>query len=438
MGTFADVADDSVFLDDIEWLKEKGITKGCNPPDNDLFCPKNPVTREQMAAFLRRLTRLVDPELAERDEPTPPVEPPPTDYDAILTPVDTNWQDIVDAAGEGAVIGLQPGIYSRFSVNAWTDQKFIALDHDALDHDVILDGEGMTGHALYGHGVQGVEIDGGILENIIVRNYKTSDYHAAICTLGPGDWYNNPLFGPAGWRVYGVQIVNCDYGITLCDDGATIENVDTTNCGTMGFRVMNGANQVIRDVYANHCGFENKWGDWGHEGGGSKCWRTTGLLVEGVVLDDIAGPGIWTDNMNEDVTLRAIAAVGCSGPGIFHEISGHALIEDCIVSDGIGGDPSLGVWSLGGGGIRIANSQATIRNCTVEDSNTGITFVDQRRTNQVGVDVTGTTEGSVDNCALNDAGASGDANDWDSNKYQLGGLPVTWTALNLTGNSTVN
>ncbi|VAV92897.1 hypothetical protein MNBD_ACTINO02-2304 [hydrothermal vent metagenome] len=31
-----------------------GITLGCNPPDNDRFCPDNVVTREQMAAFLQR------------------------------------------------------------------------------------------------------------------------------------------------------------------------------------------------------------------------------------------------------------------------------------------------------------------------------------------------------------------------------------------------
>ncbi|KAA3639014.1 MAG: hypothetical protein DWP92_05260, partial [Armatimonadetes bacterium] len=30
------------------------ITKGCNPPDNDRFCPEDPVTRGAMAAFLNR------------------------------------------------------------------------------------------------------------------------------------------------------------------------------------------------------------------------------------------------------------------------------------------------------------------------------------------------------------------------------------------------
>jgi uncharacterized delta-60 repeat protein len=46
--------DDSVFEADIEKLAEAGITVGCNPPTNDLFCPDGVVTRGQMAAFLHR------------------------------------------------------------------------------------------------------------------------------------------------------------------------------------------------------------------------------------------------------------------------------------------------------------------------------------------------------------------------------------------------
>ena len=44
----------SIFEDAIEKLATAGITKGCNPPENTRFCPKERVTREQMAAFLRR------------------------------------------------------------------------------------------------------------------------------------------------------------------------------------------------------------------------------------------------------------------------------------------------------------------------------------------------------------------------------------------------
>ncbi len=48
------------FVNDIIWLAEEGITKGCNPPINDQFCPDDFVTRGQMAAFLVRFLGLTD------------------------------------------------------------------------------------------------------------------------------------------------------------------------------------------------------------------------------------------------------------------------------------------------------------------------------------------------------------------------------------------
>jgi hypothetical protein len=45
---------DSVFAEDIAWLVSVGVTRGCNPPKNDRFCPEESVTRGQMAAFLVR------------------------------------------------------------------------------------------------------------------------------------------------------------------------------------------------------------------------------------------------------------------------------------------------------------------------------------------------------------------------------------------------
>ncbi len=46
--------DESVFQGAITALAESGITNGCNPPDNDRFCPDDYVTRGMMAAFLAR------------------------------------------------------------------------------------------------------------------------------------------------------------------------------------------------------------------------------------------------------------------------------------------------------------------------------------------------------------------------------------------------
>jgi hypothetical protein len=51
---FSDVGPDNVFKSDIEWLADQGVTRGCNPPANDRFCPDETVTRGQMAAFLVR------------------------------------------------------------------------------------------------------------------------------------------------------------------------------------------------------------------------------------------------------------------------------------------------------------------------------------------------------------------------------------------------
>jgi hypothetical protein len=53
-GTIDFVDDDqSIFEEDIEKLATAGITHGCNAGGTE-FCPDDPVTRGQMAAFLRR------------------------------------------------------------------------------------------------------------------------------------------------------------------------------------------------------------------------------------------------------------------------------------------------------------------------------------------------------------------------------------------------
>ena len=44
----------SIFENDIDRLGTAGVTRGCNPPTNNRYCPSGRVTREQMAAFLHR------------------------------------------------------------------------------------------------------------------------------------------------------------------------------------------------------------------------------------------------------------------------------------------------------------------------------------------------------------------------------------------------
>ena len=58
-----DVPSSHTFHDDISWLADEGITRGCNPPANDEYCPDEDVTRGQMAAFIRRYANTSDPRL---------------------------------------------------------------------------------------------------------------------------------------------------------------------------------------------------------------------------------------------------------------------------------------------------------------------------------------------------------------------------------------
>lgn len=53
---FRDVA--GAHASDIRALAAAGVTRGCNPPINDRFCPSSAVTREQMATFLTRIMNL--------------------------------------------------------------------------------------------------------------------------------------------------------------------------------------------------------------------------------------------------------------------------------------------------------------------------------------------------------------------------------------------
>lgn len=51
---FGDVPNTNPHHDDVSGIALAGITTGCNPPANNLYCPEQAVRRDQMASFLRR------------------------------------------------------------------------------------------------------------------------------------------------------------------------------------------------------------------------------------------------------------------------------------------------------------------------------------------------------------------------------------------------
>jgi hypothetical protein len=107
---FAD-DDGSIFEADIAKLAAAGITKGCNPPTNTRFCPKDPVTRAQMAAFLTRAI------------PLTPITPPPR---CTILPADNIWNTRVDGlpvhsrSGDYiASIGASDTLHPDFGSGVW-------------------------------------------------------------------------------------------------------------------------------------------------------------------------------------------------------------------------------------------------------------------------------------------------------------------------------
>lgn len=67
--TFSDVPSTDWAYQDIEWLAANGLTNGCTA-DGTAYCPDNPVTRREMAAFTHRLatSKVVEAKTAASSE----------------------------------------------------------------------------------------------------------------------------------------------------------------------------------------------------------------------------------------------------------------------------------------------------------------------------------------------------------------------------------
>ena len=96
--TFTDVAYDHTFSADIEWAATERITRGCNPPANDRFCPRDSITRGQLAAFFPRALDL-----------------PPAPGDAFIDDSGTIFEDDINRLAAAKITkGCNPPTNDRF------------------------------------------------------------------------------------------------------------------------------------------------------------------------------------------------------------------------------------------------------------------------------------------------------------------------------------
>ncbi|MGI9528685.1 MAG: hypothetical protein ACR2NG_03165, partial [Acidimicrobiia bacterium] len=107
---FTDI-DDSIFKTDIEWMADNGYTSGCNPPDNDEYCPDNLLTRGEMAAFLARSFHLTEGVGA----------------DLFIDDDGSIYEDDIDKVGTaGITLGCNPPDNDRFCPRDYVDRGQMA------------------------------------------------------------------------------------------------------------------------------------------------------------------------------------------------------------------------------------------------------------------------------------------------------------------------
>jgi len=92
---FWDVLDTSTFVDDVAWLGDVGITKGCNPPWRDDFCPRRILSRGEAATMLVRALGL-----------------PASPIDRFVDDNGSTHEDAINSlAAAGITNGCGPGLF---------------------------------------------------------------------------------------------------------------------------------------------------------------------------------------------------------------------------------------------------------------------------------------------------------------------------------------
>ena len=140
----------SVFEDHIERLRASGVTKGCNPPINNQYCPTNPVRRDEMATFIGRASGLS------------PMAPPPRidvgEVDVHISPGE-NIDNVANSHPAGTVFMIH-GEHHGQEVSPRDYQVFLG------DSGAVMDGDNWAENA-FSSGARGVQIIG-----LEIRDYR--------------------------------------------------------------------------------------------------------------------------------------------------------------------------------------------------------------------------------------------------------------------------
>ncbi|MPY74222.1 MAG: hypothetical protein GEU87_08165 [Alphaproteobacteria bacterium] len=344
-------------------------------------------------------------------------------------------QAAVASAPEGAEFHFAPGIYRMQMIKPKNGQKFIGKPGVVLSGAKILDNWKPLGATWAVSGLpeplhRSGECDEGFdlcsyREDLFVDG-KLYQRVASLSRLSPGKWLaeDDKVYlrtKPAGRK---VEIGLAPYAFAGNAENVTIRNLVIEKYATeaqhgaidgsegKGWQVIDvvarwnhggglypGKNMVVRGgsySYNGQIGMvgegdgavidgveiaHNNWANynWGWEAGGTKFWRSDGLVVRNSCIHSNNGPGLWTDIDNINILIENNTVFGNDGDGIKHEISYKATIrKNFVTNNGKGKDE----WMWGSQILVQNSSDVEVYENTVEvpaKFGNGIGLINQER-----------------------------------------------------------
>jgi hypothetical protein len=200
---------------------------------------------------------------------------------------------------------------------------------------------GVTPYAFAG------DTDNVTIRHLVIEKYAVPAQSGAIYAQ---DWSTGTQLSQ-GWVIERCEIRQNHGGAIRTSHGMQILNNFLHHNGQIGL-VGTGDNMLIANnelAYNNTVGFSTGW-----EAGGSKWVSTNNLIVRNNRSHHNQGPGLWTDGDNVGTLYEYNVVHDNRDAGIFHEISGQAIIRyNRVTANGIALDNT---W-LYGAQILISTSK---------------------------------------------------------------------------------
>lgn len=328
--------DTSEFESAIDRLAGSGVTRGCNPPTNDRYCPANPVTRAQMATFLTRALNLPAPPPTKTEPPFIPVVP--DGYDAVV-PVGWSIQAVANTQPPGAKIFIEAGVHRVQTVVPKTGQSFT----------------GAAGTELDGQNVQSSAFSGSA-SNVSVSGLEIYNYNRAFLVNGNG------------WAVTTINAHDNERAVEVVGDDLTVSSSRFVDQRQEAIRATGSVRLLVEDTVIERAN-QAKVTTYS---AAIKLIGTVDATVRTSTLHDTHGYGLWFTGSARRTTVSGNTVTDNLRPGIVHDYAYESTISGNVVT---GNGRLAGIVDWLGAGILIFGPDATVTGNTVGGNHDGITLV---------------------------------------------------------------